>query len=387
MNKIIRYISLIILAIIVLTNSCRKMDTIHKSPYPEEGVYIVGGSLLNDSINLDALMDKGQVIDDSGKVAYRDSLFVKFMFVKNSGDGFSVKLQDSTETITYGISGTINNSETNVWTFDIAREGNNFTVPEDGLYFFAIDLITMKAYLFEIKEWTLMGDAVIGSPNTLTYQGGDMDSCSWYGSGIEIQTGLLKYSFYTSEKYDLPDDTVGLVTYLGDAITSPTYAGKDISIVTDADTFSFGIKYSSQNGFTGQTTLPPYDPRIHIWSLIGDAFYQQNDPENAPTAWNEDFDFVFDSVSSDTANGIFKFVVTEQYFIGGKTFKIRADHEWAGLEIGYNQIDGITGDSQNIISDGSSYHNFKVISDAQYNITFTYDVNKNKKYIDFDRIQ
>ena len=386
MKKIISYIA-IFAGLLLFMNACKEPQKIHPAPYPEEGVYITGSSIKTDSISLDARMSKAIVVDADGDQIYRDSLFSVFMYVTTSGNGFVVNEQVGNETLNFGIDGSWTESKAGVMTATVKQDGSNFTVPDDGFYFFAIDLITMKAYLFNMNTLTFDGDAVAGNKKTVTLQNGTVDSATWAGNGIEIKTGSLKILFYTADKYDLPDDTVSLVTYLGDAVTAPVYGGKEIEIVADQDTFSFNFKYVFGKGFSGSTTLPPYDPRTHTWSLIGDAFYTDNDPNGSPTAWNVDFDLTFDASVSDTANGIYKFVINGQYFIGGKTFKIRADHDWIGLEMGYPDVDGITGDVNNFTDDGTNYHNFKVLNDAQYDVTFTYDAVKNKKYVDFTATQ
>ena len=387
MKKIITYIT-IFAGIILFLNACKEPQKIHPAPYPEEGVYITGTSIKTDSMTLDAKMSKAIVVEADGSQIYRDSLFCTFMYVTTSGNGFTVNEQVGDQTLNFGIDGSWTQDDAGVMTATVKQDGSNFTVPEDGFYFFVIDLLAMKAYLFNMNTLTFDGDAVVGNTKTVTLQNGTVDSAMWAGSGIELKTGTLKIMFYSADKYDLPDDTVSLLTYLGDAVTSPTYGGKPIEIVADQDTFSFSFKYVFDEGFSGTTTLPPYDPRTHIWSLVGDAFYIDNDPSGSPAGWEDDFDLAFDGSISDTTNGIYKFVIHGQYFIGGKMFKIRADHDWNGLEMGYSDVDGITGDANNFVDAGqNNYHNFKVLSDAQYDVTFTYDAAKNKKYIDFTATQ
>ncbi len=379
-------ISFLILLLTNLLFSCKKPQELHPAPYPEEGFYISGSSIYIDTMTMNASMDKGLTINTEGDKNYRDSLYVKFLFVSSSGNGFAVKEQVGAETITWGFGGSWSETKAGVYSADVVKEGVNFTAPEDGYYFFAIDLITAKAYLFPITKWYLTGDAVVGTPNSLDLSKADKDSATWSGEGITIKSGNLRYRFYSDDTYNIDGDSVFLVTYLGDAVNSPVLGGNEINIVADQDTFSFTLKHNVLSGFSANSTLPPYDPRTHTYSLIGSAFYTDNNPDNPATAWNVDFDLTFDATNSDTTAGIYKFVYNNMYFISGGEFKLRVDHDWNGLEMGYNDVDEITGDVANISNAGGQYGNFKVANDAIYNVTFTYDVTNNKKSIDFSAV-
>ncbi len=379
-------ITILIALLGLVINGCTKIQTIHPAPLPEEGMYLVGSSVKTDTMVLEALLSKTQVETASGHKYSRDSLYYKFFYATAAGDGFSIKEQVGDKTISWGMDGSYDTPEKNVYIAKLSKEGKNFAVPEEGTYLFAIDLVNMKAYLFKINQWQLKGKA-IHNIAPLTVVDSSKDSTSWANEKVAVSTGTFVYQFYKSKVYLFEGDTVGLPMYLGSSVTAPEYAGDPISVVADLNNFSFKLKYDFLNGFSATTSLPPYDPRTHVWSLIGDAFYQKNDPNNSPTAWDVDFDFKFDAAISDTLNGIYKFVIKGQYFIGGKEFKIRADHEWAGLEMGYNDVNGITGDVSNISNAGGQYGNFKVGSDAQYDVTFTYDAIRNKKYIDFTKTQ
>ncbi len=381
--KYILKISLFMILSAIIFIACEKPQELHPAPYPEEGFYITGKSIYIDTMTMNAKLDKGITLNAQDEKQYRDSLYVKFLFVSSVDNGFAVKEQVGAETITWGLEGSWAETKAGVYSGNVTKEGVNFTAPEDGYYFFAIDLITAKAYLFKLTDWYIVGDAVVGTPNTMTLTTANKDSAQWKGSGITLKTGKFHYRFYSDDKFAIDGDSVFLVTYIGDATSAPVIGGSDIEIIADQDTFTFCLKHNILTGFSGSTTLPPYDPRTHTYSLIGSAFYTDNDPNNPATAWNVDFDLTFDATSSDTTAGIYKFVYNNMYFIGGGEFKLRVDHDWNGQEMGYNDVDEITGDVSNISNAGGQYGNFKVANDAIYNVTFTYDVTQNKKSVDF----
>ncbi len=376
----------VIMGLFFLLNSCDKAQVIHPASIPENGVYISGSGIYIDSLKMTGLMDKGKVLSSSGDVKTRDSLFQKFMFIKASGN-FSVSQQIGAETVVYGLSGSLTEAETGVFTGDIVQNGTAFTVSEDGFYLFAIDLNTSKVFLFKISSWYLSGDAVVEAGSKIDIVSGDVDSVKWSAKGIKIQKGEMNFRFYSADTYAIDGDSVKMVTYLGGAFPQPELGGDAFSAYVDAaDTFSFSLKYDNINQFASSNSMPAYDPRIHTYGLIGSAFYQGNDPNNDPTAWDTDFNFTFDA-SSDTLNNVYNFVIKNQYFIGGEEFKIRLDGIWDNGEMGYAGVDAITGDAANISNAGGQYGNFKVGSDAQYDVTFTFNTKTYKKTIDFTKVQ
>lgn len=392
MKNILKY-TLLTVGLALFFVSCEKSQTIYPSQIPEEGVYISGSGIFMDSICLAGLMDVGKILTWEDEVVTRDSLYQKFMFVRSSGN-FIVSQQVGDQTVPYGLSGSWTEEEAGVWSADIVENGTNFTVTEDGFYFFAIDFNTSKVFLFKVDSWYLIGDAVLTSNATINIAEGDVENATWTGSDIEIQKGELHFCFYPEETYPIFADTVMMVTYLGGAFPEPEFGGATFTAYLDeSDTFSFSLNYNFINQFTSTNTMPPYDPRVNIYSLIGSAFHQQNDPNNAATAWDVDFDLIFDE-NSDTLNGIYNFRFIdentgsdEMYFIGGQEFKIRLNHDWGGGEMGYAGLDFITGDATNLSNAGGQYGNFKVGGDAVYKVTFTFNTNTYKKTLDVTSVQ
>jgi len=393
MKKILK-LSIIIFGIGLLFSSCEKAQEIYEQSMPEAGVYISGSAIYLDSIHLNGLMDLGKIKKDDAVVT-RDSLYQKFMYVTASGD-FTVSQQIETETIAYGLSGGWTEEETGIWSGTIAEGGSKFKVAEDGFYLLTIDLNLSIAYLFKIDSWYLTGDAVITEDAKIDLVSSDKLDCNWEGTGIEIISGTgsasnMNFSFYNEDTYSISGDSINIVTYLGGAFPEPELGGSDLSTYIDQDdnVFDFAMSYNFLTQFASTNTMPPYDPRVNSYGLIGDAFHQGNDINNAATAWDIDFKLVFDE-TSDTLNGIYNFIYPELYFIGGKEFKIRLNGEWdppLGGNYGFNGVEYVTGDVANIVNAGGNYGNFKVTEDAQYNVTFIFNTKTFKKTIDFSAVQ
>jgi len=392
--KNILKLSIIIFGLGLLLSSCEKAQEIYDQPMPEAGVYISGSSIYLDSIHLNGLMDLGKIKKD-GEVVTKDSLYQKFMYITASGD-FTVNQQIETETVAYGLSGDWTEEETGIWSGTVAEGGSKFKVAEDGFYLFTIDLELSIAYLFKIDSWYLTGDAVVTEDAKIDLVTSDKLDCTWEGTGIEIISGTgsasnMNFSFYSQDTYSISGDSVNIVTYLGGAFPEPELGGSDFSTYIDQDDniFDFAMSYNFFTQFASTNTMPPYDPRVNSYSLIGSAFHQGNDLNNAATAWDIDFELVFDE-NSDTLNGIYNFVYPEMYFIAGGEFKVRFNGEWnppAGGNFGYLGDDFITGDVANITSAGGDYGNFKVTNDAQYNVTFTFNNKTFIKTMDFSIVQ
>ncbi len=130
-----------------------------------------------------------------------------------------------------------------------------------------------------------------------------------------------------------------------------------------------GLSFKATVTFTneGDYTPPADDPSNHTYSLIGSAFYINNDPaQGADSNWKNDIDLTYDS---QDANGNYVFKAAGINFIGGGEFKIRVDHDW-GVNYGYSDMQ-ITGDGASNMSDNGG--NIKVGTDAKYDVTFSID--------------
>lgn len=394
MKKIIN-LSLIVIAIGLFFSSCDKTQEIYPSTIPEEGFYIAGSAIYMDSLKLDGLMETGKIQDWEGEWVERDSMFVKFMYVTASGD-FAVKQQIEAEAVTFGIEGEWTEEEEGVvWSAKIAKGGNNFSVATDGFYAFIIDLRLEKALLFKIESWNFFGDALVDNDYVIEQVSADKQSAKWAINDVTVTSGEMLFRFYSKNRYPIYEDeaidsTMYVPTFLGGAFPKPEYGGARFTTFAEEALYNFELTYDFVEGFASTNTMPPYDPRVNTYSLIGDAFYQGNDPANAATAWDVDFNMDFDEASSDIENGIYNFKYNGLYFIADSEFKIRLNGEWdppAGGNYGYSQVDKVTGDVANIIDAGGDYGNFQTINDAQYDVTFTFDANTYEMAIDFTATQ
>ncbi len=129
-----------------------------------------------------------------------------------------------------------------------------------------------------------------------------------------------------------------------------------------------GLEFAATVTFTYlQDYTPPADnPSNHTYSLIGSAFYINNDTTQSATNWDVDFDMTYQGVN----NNVYTFTYAGLYFIGGGEFKIRVDHDW-GTNYGYNELTFSGDGAANINDPGNS--NVGVTNDAQYDVTFSID--------------
>lgn len=386
MKKILKY-TLFAFGFALLFASCEKTQTIYPANIPEEGIYIFGSSIFTDSVNLNGVMDAGSVLDNDGNIVKRDSMFQKFMFVKASGD-FSVGQQIGDELVTYGLSGSWSEDDVNVWSGDVIENGTNFTAPDDGFYMFIIDLNLSKAFLFKVSDWYLVSDRFLSDNPVMTLVSAGDTGAVWRADNQMMSQGKgdLSFRFYSQDTYNLTD-SIQFVTTLAGAYNKLTFGGPALKVEFPEDvTCFFQLSYNVETGFSFKDNMPIIDPRGHVYSMIGDAFFIDNDPNGTPTAWNIDFDLVFDT-ASDTLNNVYEFKLNGIYFRENREFKIRLDHIWDNGEMGYSGVDVITGDPSNILNAGGQYGNFKTIAEKKYDITLIFDAKNRIRTLDLTSVQ
>ncbi len=366
---------------------CEKPKELYYQPMPEEGFYLVGEAIGIDSVNLESLLKSTSVLNADSLQVPREGFYSMFIFISSSNQGFSVKQQSGDQLFNWGGSLALVEGETNVWKASLIKEGANLTVDADGLYYLAIDMNLSELFLFKIDSWILDGSSVVNSGTNLPQTSTTPDSTVWFNDEVSLQTGYLKLKFHQFDLYSISGDSVNIMTYIGKNLSVPVYGGDSVKLMFDEiSNYQIKIKYDKVAGYSGKNNLPPYDPRIHTYSLIGSAFYQDNDPNNPPTAWNVDFWLDFDT-NSDTLNGIYNFKYNAMNFISGGEFKIRLDGIWNNGEFGYKQVNYITGDVENITDAGGNYGNFKVVNDAVYDVTFTFDAVTFETTVDFSPLK
>jgi len=384
MKKITYFLLFSLFAILTFT-SCEKQQEIYNQPMLEEGFYLVGKAVGSDSASITNLMNPSSIINAADESVAREGFYSMFVYMTAASEGFSVFQQEGPELFSWGGTLALVEGETSVWNASLSKGASNMTVAEDGFYFLAIDIDLLQVYLFKINNWYPEGTALVNNEDLLPLVNSSVDSINWEVFDIDIQQGKLRMRFYPEDYFSISGDSIKIMTYIGGSFTGYTYGGDYAeAVLEEPGVYDFSIKYDKVNGFTGKTDLPPYDPRVHDYSLIGDAFYVDNDPNNPPTAWNVDFDLVFDP-TSDTLNGIYEFKIDGMNFRANREFKIRLDQIWENGEMGYPQVNYITGDAGNIVNAGGQYGNFKTIAAAVYDVTFIYNVKTNKKTVDFKK--
>ncbi len=332
MKNLFKVLALVFAVTFIFSSCKKKVEPIHTNQV-EDGYYVVGNSIFADSMQLANAMVAGTVDDGNFGSKLRDGLYYKFMYVTTAGDGFVVKQQKGTETITWGLDGSLSSEITDTATVGkIVQNGVNFTVPKDGFYMFVIDFKTSKVHIYSVIDWGVVGDMNGWSDEpAMTLKSIDKEKASWEITGVKMTTkNKYKFRFNHTWNYKIASTDGMVQSNLGGAIDALTQGGKNLPPV-DADgiytitlNWNFATGFTSTNVKTGNYTPPTYPDSLYV--VGGSSMYGWNFVENGlmhKIAGGGDNEGIFWKICylADTSNG----------------FKI-AEKGWKGVNIGFNEV-------------------------------------------------
>ncbi len=400
MRHLTKFLTLFI-AVLMVFSACRREDN-NVEPVPvEDGYYLVGGSVANDSMKLSGMMEPGYVEGDGFAAVLREGMFQKYFYGTQAGGGFIVMQRAGADTITWGMSGdwTVVRQDS-VYKCNIAKNGGtNFTLPSDGFYLFVIDINLMKAYLVKVHYWAVIGSATNGgwsddSQQKFTVINLDKFNGEWKIENLVMFPGDYKFRFnswwtyYDADPGAADNGDPKFFTNLGGDLTKLTPGGGNLSI-NEAGIYTIDMNYVLGEGFTATVTYiseAPFDDISQdTISLIGNGIAQL---VNGDTVWssfsNPEIDL--DLTYTGTNNGIIEFSIDSIVLTDGGLFKFRMNHAW-DRAWGYGDVT-VSGDAADIdgVDDGFGGLNFHSNSNKIYNIKFQYNGYTRKPNIDFQYI-
>ncbi len=387
MKKLFSLLAVMLMLVFAFNvSSCKKDDdntddnTDSTTVLVEDGIYVVGPSIAFDEMKLDGQMLDGYVPGDNFSAQPKEDLYYKFLYVK-AGDGFVIKEQAGANTIVYGLNGSWNKTEgDSIYVGSVAENGSNYTVASDGLYLLMFDKASLNVALMKINRIGLIGSAV-GSwsdDKFMTQQSLDLTSGKWTYNDT-LFAGEYKFRFNQMWDYPLTDangDTVltffmNIAGSLDNLLPGGGDPNGPANLTIDQNgIYSVTLNWDIAKGFsatvekTGDIFI---DYSNVVISMIGSAFYTDNDPVNGTqTNWDVDMDMTGPTV--DDVNHTYTYTYNGIYMIGGGEFKFRKDHDW-GTNWGMGNIT-LQGDAA---SNFSGSDNIVVGSDGQYDVTFVFD--------------
>ena len=391
----------LLLAIVLVFSACHKKPQ-NPPVLVEDGFYVVGGSVANDSMALTGEMQPGYVEGDGFKPVLRDGMFQKYFYATANGGGFVVKQQSGQNTIQWGMSGDWNVvRKDSVFNCSIKKNGGNFTVPSDGFYLFVIDTNLLKAYLLKVYDWRVIGDATDGGWSNdenqkLTQIKLTKDEAQWKAENINlIKNGNIKFRFngwwtyYDADTSAANNGDPKFFTNLGGDLSQLSPGGANILIDSSAVyTIELDFTLGAQTGFvatlTPTGTLQFNDISTDTVSIVGGGLGQFVKGDTVWTAtWDVDAGLMMTYQTTDDAHNEI-FVADSVILTKGAAFKFVLGHTW-DHSWGYDKV-SITGDVDSItgVDDGYGGKNFSSTGSGIYKVTFKYNGYTRAVTIDFE---
>ncbi|MFZ4412781.1 MAG: SusF/SusE family outer membrane protein [Bacteroidales bacterium] len=384
MNKFRKMFKLAGLALLVLVSmsACKKDSTTEDPIILLDGVYITGAVTPGGA----ALVASGMMKIAKNEVTQTDraSLYELYIPLKAGATGFSiVKVAGSAQT-TYGP--TTNWGVITVGTTDepkspfqrgvVAANSTKFTVPADGMYHVAIDLVLMKAVIVPV-HWGVIGAATPGgwsSSTALTDPAFSQTAMAWTLTNMKFQKGEWKFRYSDGWKVELDTVTVvgtGLIgvkinTNFGGAVTALVPGGANI--VNSAPGFyTMSMAYSLGTGFHATTVktgdIPLINYSTYQMGIIGNAYYKSDGVTVA--AWDENF-----GTSLPVVTNVSTYTWTYTLNMLAGEFKFRQGTDWAGKSIGYGDVTMAGPAAANFSNNGG---NFKLTIVGNYTLVLKID--------------
>jgi hypothetical protein len=381
-SKLMKLTWALMLGLIFIASSCKKDDTSAPPVVVLDGTYIKGAVTAYPDYDAKAMM---KITKNEVTGTDRASLLELYIPIKAGAEGFNIVTVAGSVTTVYGpgagfatvTKGT--KDEPNV-AFQrgavSATSTAKFTVPKDGMYHVAIDLVLLKAVIVPV-HWGVIGAATPkgwDGSTQLKESAFNLTSMSWDTTGLTLKKGTWKLRYTNGWKVEL-DTLIDVGGGKKGVKVNANFGGTPGALIPggadmpmDAPGFyTVKFAYTLGSGYTLTLTktgdLPTIDYTNYQMGLIGDAFLKADGV--TPANWDEPF-----GLSKPVVSGkIFTWTYTLN-LIAGKDFKFRQGTDWSGKSIGYGDATWAGAGASNFSDNGG---NVKVAAAGNYTLVLKID--------------
>jgi len=290
-------LSLLMIAFI----SCKKDDNGTTTPPVEDGIYLSGTATGLTGLDLNGILEPGREEGTGFASLLRTGMYEKYMYLV-AGE-FNVVVVAGTSQTSYGwgthgtrtldgagdlIVGTIDTGE-------VVVDGTAFVIAHDGFYHIVYDNTSTSAYITEINDWGLIGDATdLGWSGqfAMTEKTMTATACAWEITNQTLRaTGGFKFRYNDGWKSN--GDGFIFFTNIGKSDVSSDFmtGGGGFPYPTDAEgAFTVTLNWSLADGFSYTTVrtgdvepLPEYPAALY---MIGNGLNSvDGDLNGTPDGW------------------------------------------------------------------------------------------------------
>lgn len=381
-SKLMKLTWALLLGLVFIASSC-KDDTEDTPPVVVlDGTYVKGAVTAYADYDAKAMMKvtKNEVTD-----ADRASLLELYIPIKAGAEGFNIVTVAGAVTTVYGPGtgfGNVTKGTTDEpqLTFQrgavSATSTAKFTVPKDGMYHVAIDLVLLKAVIVPV-HWGVIGASTPKgwtSSTQLKESAFNLTSMSWDTTNLTLLKGVWKLRYSSGWKVEL-DTTIDVGSGKKGVKVNANFGGTPSALVPGGKDmpmdapgiYTVKFAYTLGSGYTLTLTktgdIPTIDYTNYEMGIIGDAYLKADGV--TPASW----DVNFGTSKPVVAGKIFTWTYTLN-LIAGKDFKFRQGNNWDGKSIGHSDVTWAGAGKDNFSNNNG---NIKVAAAGNYTLVLKID--------------
>jgi len=297
-----KWASLFVLAVVAMFTmvSCKDDEDPDPPVLVEDGLYIQGAGTALTELAGTGLMTPA--VNEADANAARSTMFEMYVAVKGGADGFNIVNVVGGEATSWGPGADfdmvaeadldVEEPQNGLWRGSYMESETPFTVPEDGLYYVAIDTELGVVVVAKVV-WGLIGGATPGgwSDDTpMTMGAFDLNTITFSVEDVTMLESEWKVRFSGGWKIFMNDDgSVKVNTNFGGSLSDLEPGGGNIAN-TEYAVYEFSMTWDLEDGYTLTQTktgdaepLPEYPEELYmIGASIGGWDWEANGIQMIP---------------------------------------------------------------------------------------------------------
>jgi len=392
MKNVFKILGLLtLLALIVV--SCKKKEEHQQTTPVEDGFYVSGKAIYTEELKQATLMEAGWIDKFPNPSEKREGLMVKFLYVKAGTDGFFLKQQAGSTLKTYGLDGAWTADTTGkkdwAWKGKLKENGSVFTAPAgEGLYFFIVDIPTMKVAILKVKSWEVVGNMTgwgFDSNFVFTQKSLALGTGEWEFSNLELKPGKefkVRFDAYWNYQLDTTFGNVQMNIGMGADLTKLQYGGANYAVSSAGDAthipsgiYKLALKWDFANGIS-LTWTKTGDVSYTNWTntqieIVGNGVAADNPNAVSDNIWNWNVYLFADNNGLPTKNGnVYTWTWTNVHILANQGWKVRSHDATNSFDAGNNIVD--PNNAANWVT-GTGNSDINLSVEGQYDLTLVID--------------
>lgn len=396
MKNALKILGLLTLVAMLVISCKKKEEPKQPTTIVEDGFYLVGKAIFSEDLKQSNLMEDGWIDKYPNPSIKSEGLMVKYVYVKESNDGFSLKQQAGQTLKVYGLDGAWTADTTGgkdwAWTGTLKENGSVFTAPNgEGFYFLIVDIPTMKVVILKVKTWEIVGNMTgwgYDSNFVFTQKSLAIGAGEWEFTNFTLKPGKeFKVRINALWNYQIADEkNVQTNIGMGTDKTKIQYGGANFAVSKDGDNthiaagvYTLKLTWDFANGYALSLTKTA-DVTYTDWStskleIVGNGVSTDNLNVISDNIWNWNV-YLYAMGGTEPGlyyekNGdVYKWKWTNVKLLADQGWKVRC-HEGETFDAGNDIVD--FANSSTNVAPGTGNSDIKVTVEGQYDLELVID--------------